>query len=197
VPTKELIVVAGPNGAGKSTFVRRYLFERPCTYLCADLIATEFPHLDPMSQQVMAGREFLRRIEDQLAAESDFVVETTLSGRTFRSYLARAEAAGFCITIFFIYLDSAETCVARVKARVRRGGHHVPEDDIRRRFARSCSNFCRFYRQIADYWYVVYNSSGEYQWVASGEEDAILVHEEFAFRQFLQLAGVSDAEIVD
>ena len=197
VPRKELLVVAGPNGAGKSTFVASFLSERPCPCLCADLIATEFQHLDAVSQQVVAGREFLRRMEGQLTAGEDFVVETTLSGRTLRNFLARAQAAGFSITVFFIYLDSAETCVARVKQRVRRGGHRVPEDDIRRRFARSCSNFWRIYRQIADYWYVVYNSSGDFKWIASGEADAILVHEEPAFRQFLRLAGVSDVEIDD
>lgn len=67
MPTKELIIVGGPNGAGKSTFVAGYLSERPCVYLCADAIATEFPRLDPASQRVAAGREFLRRFDGQLA----------------------------------------------------------------------------------------------------------------------------------
>jgi predicted ABC-type ATPase len=69
VATKELIVVAGPNGAGKSTFVNSFLTERRWPYLSADLIAKEFPHLGPMSQQVAAGREFLQRLEEQLSKE--------------------------------------------------------------------------------------------------------------------------------
>ena len=72
VPTKELLVVAGPNGAGKSTFVASFVSERPIPYLCADVIAAEFQQLDPMFQQVAAGREFLRRIETQLFYRREF-----------------------------------------------------------------------------------------------------------------------------
>jgi predicted ABC-type ATPase len=194
---KELIVVGGPNGAGKSTFVASFLRDRRCPYLCADLIATEFPDLDPISQQIAAGREFLERIEQQLGLNDDLIVESTLSGRTLRNQIAKARSVGFSIVIFFIYLDTPDACVLRVRQRVRRGGHHVPEDDIRRRFSRSLANFWQIYREIADYWYMVYNSIGEYKWVASGEMDAALVHEEFEYRQFLRLAGVSDAEVDD
>ena len=147
MPTKELTVVAGPNGAGKSTFVAGFLAEHPCPCLSADLIATEFPELDPLSQQFAAGREFLRRAEKQLNADEDFVIESTLSGLTLQNFLTRAHTAGFEITIVFVYLNSADTCVERVKERVRRGGHHVPEDDIRRRFARSLTNFWTIYRK--------------------------------------------------
>jgi predicted ABC-type ATPase len=58
VPRRELLVVAGPNGAVKSTFVGKFLSNQPWPYLCADLIAKDFPHLDPLTQQLAAGREF-------------------------------------------------------------------------------------------------------------------------------------------
>jgi hypothetical protein len=73
----------------------------------------------------------------------------------------------------------------------------VPIEDIRRRFSRSLANFWHIYREIADYWYVVYNSSGELKWIASGEPDATLVHEPPEYLQFLRLAGVSDVETRD
>jgi predicted ABC-type ATPase len=85
-----------------------------------------------------------------------------------------------------------------VRERVRRGGHDVPEPDIRRRFRRCFTNFWRIYREIADYWYVYYNYGGEFKRIASGEHDAILVRDDSAFRQFLALAGeTSDAEADD
>jgi len=188
VPTKELLVVAGPNGVGKSTFVGRFLTERPMPYLCADAIATELPHLDPTSQQFAAGREFLRRIEEQLAREVDFVVEATLSGRTMRRFLSRARAAGFEITIAFIFLDSADMCVVRVKQRVRRGGHNVPESDVRRRFSRSCANFWHVYREIADQWIVYYNAGSRLTEVAFGVSDGFVVSDDDLFSRFLELA---------
>jgi predicted ABC-type ATPase len=156
--------------------------------LCADLIAKEFGHLDALAQQVEAGREFVRRSEAQLAGGVDFIIESTLSGRTLRSYLARARSAGFTITVVFVYLDSPETCIVRVRARVRGGGHNVPEEDIRRRFLRSCRNFWHIYREIADYWYVIYNSRGDFKRIASGEPNVTSILDVKSFREFLHLA---------
>lgn len=192
MPNKELLVVGGPNGAGKSTFVASYLGERPWPYLCADLIATELSHLDELARQVEAGREFVRRSEAQLSLDVDFIIESTLSGRTLKSYLERARSAGFTITIVFVYLDNAETCVARVRERVRGGGHNVPEADIRRRFVRSCRNFWHFYREIADYWYVIYNSSGDFRRIASGEQNESSILDAQAFGSFLRLVNQSE-----
>jgi predicted ABC-type ATPase len=188
VPVKELIVVAGPNGAGKSTFAARILADRPMPYLCADMIATEFQHLDGMSQQIAAGREFLRRLELQLTKEENFVVETTLSGRTMQAILNRARVVGFEITIVFVYLDSAETCVFRVRERVRRGGHSVPEDDICRRFSRSCVNFWHVYRKIADLWIAYYNAGSEFIEVAFGVSDDFAVSDDVLFSRLLEFA---------
>lgn len=184
---KELIIVAGPNGAGKSTFIDGFLADRPCPYLSADLIATELPIDEPVSLQFAAGEEFLKRAQAQLAAEKDFIVETTLSGRTWKNYLRHARTRGFEITIFFIYLDSADTCVARVRERVRRGGHDVPDDDIRRRFSRSLVNFWKIYRQMADHWAIVYNVGSTYVDVVFGEREEFTVSDEELFRRLIEL----------
>jgi predicted ABC-type ATPase len=192
VPQKELLVVGGPNGAGKSTFVASYLSEQPWPYLCADLIATEFRHLDAVAQQFEAGREFVRRREAQLDVDSDLIIESTLSGRTLKNYLGRARDAGFKITIVFIYLDSPDTCVVRVRARVRGGGHNVPDEDIRRRYLRSCRNFWHIYREIADYWYVIYNSSGNFERIVSGEPSVTSILDAKAFGEFQRLVEQSE-----
>lgn len=189
---KELVVVAGPNGAGKSTFVRSFLSEHPCPYLSADLIAAELPIPEPVSLQFAAGQEFVKRMEAQLLAGHDFVVETTFAGRTWKNYLEIAHDLGFEITIYFIYLDSPDTCVARVRGRVRRGGHDVPEQDIRRRFSRSLANFWKTYRKIADHWAIVYNAGGTPVEIAFGYREEFAVSDEPLFSRFLELAEVED-----
>jgi predicted ABC-type ATPase len=91
-----------------------------------------------------------------------------------------------------------ETCVARVKERVRRGGHNVPQEDIRRRFARSCANFWHLYRKIADQWVVVYNAGDGFVEVAFGISGAFVVSDEELFGRFLESAGVGpDGEYDD
>jgi hypothetical protein len=52
----------------------------------------------------------------------------------------------------------AEDAIARVVERVRQGGHDVPENVIRRRFAAGMANFQRYYLPQVDEW-VLYNNS--------------------------------------
>ena len=47
----------------------------------------------------------------------------------------------------------------RIAARVKRGGHNVPRNDVIRRFTRGWQNFQTAYRPLADMW-AVYDNSG-------------------------------------
>jgi predicted ABC-type ATPase len=91
-----------------------------------------------------------------------------------------------------VYLDYPATCIDRVRQRVRRGGHHVPDDDVRRRFAHSCDHFWHIYRKFADYWYVIYNSSGDFKRIASGEPNITSILDAKAFGEFQQLVEGSE-----
>ena len=115
---KEVFVVAGPNGSGKTTFAEEFLVQRQCSYLSADRIATELSPDDPASVQVLAAREFLNRLSGRVVGTDTFLVESTLSGRTFWRTLEKAKLSGFGVTIIFLYLDSSDTCVLRIQKRV-------------------------------------------------------------------------------
>jgi predicted ABC-type ATPase len=188
--TKELLVVAGPNGAGKSTLVAGILSDNPRTYLSADKIALDLAIAEPLSLQFAAGAEFLKRCDAQLLAGKSFVIETTLSEKAWKNYFERAKSLGYRIEIAFVFLDSADACVARVAERVRRGGHNVPEDDVRRRFTRSLGNFWTRYREIADLWSMLYNVGSGYVEVAFGLGDEFAISDELLFRHFLEIAGL-------
>lgn len=187
---KELFVIAGPNGAGKTAFAEEFLAQRPCSYLSADRIASELAPDDPMSENVRAGREFLRRVDQHLAGSKSLLVESTLSGRTLVHVLRKARERSFEISIVFVFLDSAASCIERIKERVRKGGHSVRDADVRRRFSRSSTNFWHLYRRFADDWTLVYNGGSEFKDVAIGAGNAITVRDETRFERFLLLAGV-------
>jgi predicted ABC-type ATPase len=63
------------------------------------------------------------------------------------------------VRLYYFWLDNPELAVARVALRVQRGGHHVPESDVRQRYARSSRNFFTLYRPLADLWHVYDNST--------------------------------------
>ena len=188
VTAKELIIVGGPNGAGKTTIGLEYASLHSTLFLSADAIAAEMSPDDPAAQRMAAGTQFIRKLDSALKGDTSLVVESTLSGRTLRHKLRDARERGFTVTIVFMFLDSAETCVQRVKERVRKGGHDVAEQDVRRRFGRSITNFWKIYRQLANHWLLIYNSGNQPVDVAVGtaSDTAILDLERFElFQSFI------------
>ena len=54
--------------------------------------------------------------------------------------MRRARSLGFRIELFYVGTSRVEINIERVRQRVSRGGHDVPEEDIRRRYVRSLAN---------------------------------------------------------
>ena len=180
----ELIVFGRPNGAGKSTFAIDHSRSSQCEYIGADAIAEELSPNNPISVRVEASRIFLDRIRNAVSKRQSFVVESTLSGKSLRRFIETAKINGFRVTIVFVFLDSPYTCIQRVKQRTRMGGHDVPESDIRRRFSRSITNFWHIYRQLADFWMLVYNSGDTPENVALGDDVKTIVRIDNLFQLF-------------
>ena len=186
---KNVMIVAGPNGSGKTTFASEYLRDSGISeYISADAIAERLVSRpeDMGSVKLQAGRLFFQEIHRLIEAEKDFVVEVTLSGKGFERIISRLKRAGYTITIVFIFLKSAETCVARVRNRVMAGGHNVTTEDIVRRFYRSKHNFWHVYKNQVNRWHLFYNSASYFQEVAVGKDNEVTVINEDIFELFRQ-----------
>lgn len=184
--SKRLIVIGGPNGAGKTTFARYYLDKYPAKFLSADDLAFKISPDRPESAKIEAGRQFSQKLQESFRSGKSVVIESTLSGRSMQRILGQARDAGYGITIAFIFLDSAQACVNRVRERVQRGGHDVPVQDILRRFFRSKENFWHLYRNEADLWFLFYNSGAMFPVVAFGDADGYEVTDDKEFGIFLE-----------
>ena len=92
------------------------------------------------------GRDLLRRAIDE---RKDFVFESTLGAHTIPAMLAEAADAGAAVHIWFVGLDRVERHLARVRARVKAGGHDIPEADIRRRYETSRENLAWLMPKLA------------------------------------------------
>jgi len=143
------VLIAGPNGAGKTTFARQIvpLLHPGVPFLNADEIQREDPRFATPSA---AAREFLYRLDAAERSAHSFVIETTLSSRSFLPRFHRWAQLGFFTELHFIELPSADFAVQRVRERVAAGGHHIPETDIRRRFARGKQLLLEVYNLVPD-----------------------------------------------
>lgn len=129
-------------------------------FVNVDLLAAGLSPLKPELAALAAGRIFLHELDRLAKARADFSFESTLSGLTYVSRIRRWKAAGYRIQIVYLRLSSPELALRRVAARVRQGGHDVPQADVFRRFERGWANFKSAYRLLADSW-AVYDNSGE------------------------------------
>lgn len=158
---KKIIIIAGPNGAGKTTFARSFLpaeAQLP-RFINADLIAAGLAPFAPETAAIRAGRLMLQEIEHYAQRGDSFAFETTLSGAGYLCHIARWRAQGYRVSLFFLALPNVETAIARVAARVRQGGHDIPESAIRRRFDTGWRNFHQRYKRAVDDW-AVYDNAG-------------------------------------
>ena len=172
----ELFVIAGPNGAGKTTFAREFLpnFANCREFVNADLIAGGLSPFSPGTAAIEAGRIMLAKINELAAQRHTFAFETTLSGRGYMALFRRLNDAGYRIHIIFLWLPRVELAIERVENRVRRGGHSVPERDIRRRFARGVRNLLTEYHALVDTWSLFDNSAREPRLIARANGGDIL-----------------------
>ena len=156
-----LHLIAGCNGAGKTTFAREFLpREARClNFLNADLIALGISPLDARTGAIRAARLLLTEVRELVRRKETFALESTLSGRTYLRLLRDAKRAGYRVHLHYLWLPSVALAIARVRERVKKGGHLVPVADIRRRFHRSRAHFIADYAPLADFWAVWDNRS--------------------------------------
>ncbi len=156
----QVIVIAGPNGAGKTTLAPFLLRDQlgVLEYVNADPIALGLSGFDPASVALQAGRVMLKRLHDLAQQRRTFAFETTLAAKHYARWIERLRNGGYAFQLMFLWLQSPELAVQRVRERVQTGGHDVPEQVIRRRYAAGLRNFSKLYQTLANTWAVYDNS---------------------------------------
>jgi predicted ABC-type ATPase len=155
------IIIAGCNGAGKSTSARAIIeaYGNVRAFVNADTIARGLSAFSSETVAIEAGRIMLDWLKKLANQRHTFAFETTLSGKTYATWLRTLKAQGYLVHLYYFWLDSPETAIERIRTRVAAGGHAIPDDTVRRRHTASVANFLNLYRPIADFWRIHDNTS--------------------------------------
>ena len=156
-------MLAGVNGAGKSSIggaaIRAFGGEYYNPDEAARRLMSARPGMRQAEANAAAWQQGRRLLERAVAERLDFAFETTLGGSTLARLLAQAADKGAEVHMLYIGLASAELHIARVRSRVRAGGHDIPEADIRRRYEHSRLNLIHLLPRLASL--RVYDNSAE------------------------------------
>ncbi|MEP7156708.1 MAG: zeta toxin family protein [Betaproteobacteria bacterium] len=149
----QIHLLAGVNGAGKSSIGGASIRHAGAHYFNPDEAARRLieanPGLPQRDANAAAWEEGRRLLERAIRERLDFAFETTLGANTMTQMLLQAADAGFDIHAWYAGLTSPELHLSRVKARVKIGGHDIPETDIRRRYQSSRMNLIRLLPHLA------------------------------------------------
>ena len=156
-----IVVLAGPNGAGKSTTAKKVVRDQLgiLHYVNADTLARGLSEFASEDMAIKAGRIMLEHLHELARSKVDFGLETTLAGKSYARMIDDWKKQGYLFNLIFLWLPSAEMALSRVKDRVRRGGHNIPEDTVRRRYEAGLKNFFHLYEPMCDFFQFFDNSN--------------------------------------
>ena len=132
-----LVLLAGPNGAGKSTLYQTRVapvFAGP--FINADLIQRDELRDRSMQASYEAARIADARRGEMLEAGRSFATETVFSHPSKLEVIEAARARGYLVVVMHVGVEGPDLSVGRVRGRTEEGGHDVPEEKIRARYAR-------------------------------------------------------------
>ena len=188
-----LLVLAGVNGAGKSSIGGHLLTRAGLSWFNPDDFARHLmaqTSCDQVQANTHAWQEGVRRLDEALANGLSHAFETTLGGRTVTAKILEATRS-HDVEMWFCGLATPELHLARVQARVRAGGHDIPEAQILARWRRAPENllglmphlaYLRVYdnsvdvaagEAIPDPLLVLEMESGQVRWPETGDLDAL------------------------
>lgn len=156
-------VIAGTNGAGKSSVVGSRIRHLGGEYFNPDEATQRILRANPGAALADAnsaawhhGREMLERAIEE---NGDLAIETTLGGRTITGLLQHACRRGRRVVVWYVGLQGIDLHLERVRERVARGGHGIPEARIRERYDRSRKNLISLMPDLSQL--RLYDNSGE------------------------------------
>ncbi len=158
------LIVAGPNGSGKSSVYANADLEwdgRSVWIVNPDLLAARISEAEDMpliDANLLAVRRIETWVEASIAVHKTIGVETVLSTDKYQRLVIAAKALGFAVWLIYVVLDRPERSIERIKLRVAKGGHHVPDDKVRKRYSGSLAQLPWFLEQADQAW--IWDNSG-------------------------------------
>lgn len=157
-------MIAGPNGSGKSSLysgTEIEAFDQSIWIINPDLLTERIRKVEKLAQEE-ANLEAVIRIEAWLEASirahHTIGVETVLSTDKYRRLVLEAKNRQFEFRLIYIVLASPDLNVERVRLRVKKGGHDVPETKIRDRWFKSIRQLPWFLKRSDQAW--IFDNSG-------------------------------------
>jgi predicted ABC-type ATPase len=187
---KEYVIYAGVNGSGKSTLYNLQDEKIMNRVNPDEVLAASGKSWKDSNSTIFAMRQSVALIKGFLSHNTSFCQETTLTGKTVFRNINEAKMRGYKIIMHYVGVESVDISLQRVAERVRRGGHGIPEEDIRRRYDVSLQNLIKavnFCDEIS-----VYDNTVFFKPIAFFQNGKIVTRNDFGVNWFQSLFPPDD-----
>lgn len=124
-------IIGGVNGVGKSSLSGVLSAENSDLGIIID---TDKITAEIGGDKIKGGMIAVKRIDDCLDKGINFTQETTLSGVRTLKTIKKARERDYFIRLYYVGVNNCDESISRIANRVKKGGHNIPSDDVKRRF---------------------------------------------------------------
>ena len=172
---KVFYLFAGVNGAGKSTLYNSESLNndiKNTIRVNTDEIVREIGDWKNNSDQLKAAKIAINLRNECFLYGKSFNEETTLTGKTILKTIDRAKELGYELQLFYVGVSSTEIAKERIKSRVEKGGHHIENDRVEKRYYESLKNLKEIILKFDKVY--LYDNSKKYKNIFSFSNNKIL-----------------------
>ena len=172
---KVFYLFAGVNGAGKSTLYNSESLNndiKNTIRVNTDEIVREIGDWKNNSDQLKAAKIAINLRNECFLYGKSFNEETTLTGKTILKTIDRAKELGYELQLFYVGVSSTEIAKERIKSRVEKGGHHIENDIVEKRYYESLKNLKEIILKFDKVY--LYDNSKKYKNIFSFSNNQIL-----------------------
>ena len=172
---KVFYLFAGVNGAGKSTLYNSESLNndiKNTIRINTDEIVREIGDWKNNSDQLKAAKIAINLRNECFLYGKSFNEETTLTGKTILKTIERAKELGYELQLFYVGVSSTEIAKERIKSRVEKGGHHIENDIVEKRYYESLKNLKEILLKFNKVY--LYDNSKKYKNIFSFSNNKIL-----------------------
>ena len=172
---KVFYLFAGVNGAGKSTLYNSESLNndiKNTIRINTDEIVREIGDWKNNSDQLKAAKMAINLRNECFLYGKSFNEETTLTGKSILKIIDRAKELGYELQLFYVGVSSTEIAKERIKNRVEKGGHHIENDIVEKRYYESLKNLKEIILKFDKVY--LYDNSKKYKNIFSFSNNKIL-----------------------
>lgn len=128
---KSYTIIGGADGVGKSSFTGSLKAQ---SLTLGTIIDVDKITVQCGNNAIDGAKKAIEKLNECLDNGYSFTQETTLSGNKTVLTCRKAREKGYYIRLYYIGLNTEDESINRIKNRVKKGGHDIPQETVIKRF---------------------------------------------------------------